>query len=136
MEPTRHISHPQPDGLSTDPTWVRAGEWLAAGVSDNDPVDVTIIGVPAHRTSLSPTGADRTPTAIRDALWRFSTYAATRQGDVHSASVLLSRQATYQFVLVEPPHQFSRRRTKRLIDGRGCCGGGGIETAGCGEPVP
>jgi formiminoglutamase len=82
MEPTTHVSHAAPKGLSTDPHWLRAGEWLAAGVTDNEPVDVTIIGVPTHRTSLSPTGADRTPGAIREAMWRYSTYAAGRQADL------------------------------------------------------
>jgi formiminoglutamase len=82
MEPTTHVSHTAPTGLSTDPNWLRAGEWLAAGVPDSNPVDVTMIGVPAHQTSLSPTGADRTPGAIRDAMWRYSTYAAGRQSDL------------------------------------------------------
>jgi len=84
MDPTRHVPHPAPDGLSGDPNWQRAGEWLASGVSDRDPVDVTVIGVPAHRTSLSRTGADRTPQAVRSALWRYSTHAPARQTDVAS----------------------------------------------------
>jgi formiminoglutamase len=82
MDPTTHVSHAAPKGLSADPQWLRAGEWLAAGVGDGDPVDVTIIGIPAHRTSLSPTGADRTPSALREAMWRYSTYAPTHQSDV------------------------------------------------------
>jgi formiminoglutamase len=56
-------------------------------VPDDDPVDVTVIGVPAHRTSLSPTGADRTPSAVRAALWRYSTHAPTRQTDIASLRV-------------------------------------------------
>jgi formiminoglutamase len=82
MDPTSHVSHAAPKGLSTDPLSLRAGEWLAAGVPDTDRVDVSIMGVPAHRTSLSPTGADRTPTAVREAMWRYSTYAPTRQSDL------------------------------------------------------
>ena len=82
MDPTRHVAHARPEGLSTDPHWLRAGEWVAAGVPDGGAVDVTLIGVPAHRTSLSPTGADRTPQAVREALWRYSTYAPTRQADL------------------------------------------------------
>jgi len=83
----RHISHASPDGLSSDSQWPRAGAWLAAGAPDGDPVDITVMGVPAHRTSLSPTGADRTPSAVRDALWRYSTHAPTRQVDVGSLRV-------------------------------------------------
>ena len=60
---------------------------MATGVPDSDPVDVTVVGVPAHRTSLSPTGAGRTPNAVRAALWRYSTHAPTRQVDVGSLRV-------------------------------------------------
>jgi formiminoglutamase len=59
--------------LSHDPLWPRAGGWpalaeLAAGAS----VDLAILGVPAWRTSLSPTNAHATPAAIRAALQRYS----------------------------------------------------------------
>jgi arginase family enzyme len=59
--------------LSHDPLWPRAGTWpplaeLAAGAS----VDLAILGVPAWRTSLSPTNAHATPAAIRVALQRYS----------------------------------------------------------------
>jgi formiminoglutamase len=55
--------------LSHDPSWPRAGGWPPLG---GDDVDVAILGVPAWRTSLSPTGAHTTPVAVRDALRRFS----------------------------------------------------------------
>lgn len=55
--------------LSNDALWPRAGGWPAP---DATPADVTIIGVPAWRTSLSPTGAHATPAAIREALRRYS----------------------------------------------------------------
>lgn len=54
--------------LSTDPLWPRAGDWPVP----SGPTDATLLGLPAHRTSLSPTGADATPAAIREALRRFS----------------------------------------------------------------
>lgn len=59
--------------LSHDPLWPRAGGWPAfdampAGVR----ADLAILGVPAFRTSLSPTNAHATPAAIRDALRRYS----------------------------------------------------------------
>ncbi len=54
--------------LSHDPLWPRAGGWPAPSGA----ADLTILGVPAHRTSLSPTGADATPAAIREALRRYS----------------------------------------------------------------
>ena len=55
--------------LSHDPLWPRAGSWPAP---DGDS-DAAIIGIPAWRTSLSPTGAHATPAAIREALRRYST---------------------------------------------------------------
>jgi len=55
--------------LSHDPSWPRAGDWPALPAGD---VDVALLGVPAWRTSLSPTGAHATPAAVRAALRRFS----------------------------------------------------------------
>ena len=59
--------------LSHDPLWPRAGAWPA--LSELEPgasVDLAILGVPAWRTSLSPTNAHATPAAIRAALQRYS----------------------------------------------------------------
>lgn len=56
--------------LSVDPLWPRAGDWPAPG--DVDTPDAVLLGVPAWRTSLSPTGAGETPGAVRDALRRYS----------------------------------------------------------------
>lgn len=54
--------------LSHDELWPRAGSWPAPeGRSD-----AAILGVPAWRTSLSPTGAHATPAAVREALKRYS----------------------------------------------------------------
>jgi formiminoglutamase len=56
-----------------DPRWPRAADWLVGNSAPGaGPVDVAVIGVPAHRTSLSPTRADTTPGAVREALRRFS----------------------------------------------------------------
>ncbi len=57
--------------LSHDDLWPRAGDWPALESYDGD-VDLTLLGVPAWRTSLSPTGAHATPAAVRDALRRYS----------------------------------------------------------------
>ncbi|MEV8213094.1 arginase family protein [Leifsonia sp. NPDC077715] len=58
--------------LSVDPLWPRAGGWDALGADD---VDLALVGIPTHETSLSPTGAHRTPAAVRDALRRYSAFA-------------------------------------------------------------
>ncbi|WGD37742.1 arginase family protein [Lysinibacter sp. HNR] len=64
--------------LSHDPLWPRTGSWPAPGsLPPEKRVDLAIIGVPTWRTSLSPTQAHTTPDAIRDALRRYSGYAAT-----------------------------------------------------------
>lgn len=55
--------------LSHDPLWPRAGSWAAF----NDTADAVLVGVPTWRTSLSPTGAHATPSAIREALPRYGT---------------------------------------------------------------
>ena len=57
--------------LAHDPLWPRAGGWPTADEVDG-PVDAVILGVPAWRTSLSPTGAHETPAAVREALRRYS----------------------------------------------------------------
>ncbi len=71
-------SDPFAPGLPFDPSWPRAGSWWAresADHGDDGPLDIAMIGVPAWRTSLSPTGAHATPAAVRAALQRFSTFA-------------------------------------------------------------
>jgi formiminoglutamase len=64
------VTSPPDPPLSVDPLWPRAGEWPRLG--DEAGWDAAVLGVPAFRTSLSPTGAHATPTAVRAALRRFS----------------------------------------------------------------
>ncbi|KDA05978.1 formimidoylglutamase [Microbacterium sp. CH12i] len=54
--------------LPHDPFWPRAGDWPAFDGN----ADAVLLGVPAWRTSLSPTGAHATPAAVRGALSRYS----------------------------------------------------------------
>jgi formiminoglutamase len=56
--------------LSHDPLWPRAGGWPAPDAVEGA-VDAALLGVPAWRTSLSPTGAHATPGAVREALERY-----------------------------------------------------------------
>jgi formiminoglutamase len=57
--------------LPSDDLWPRAGDWPALGALEGD-LDLVLLGVPAWRTSLSPTGAHATPAAVREALRRYS----------------------------------------------------------------
>ncbi|MBD3942487.1 arginase family protein [Microbacterium sp. NEAU-LLC] len=56
--------------LSHDELWPRAGAWPR--IDSGGGWDAVLLGVPAHRTSISPTGAHATPGAIREALRRYS----------------------------------------------------------------
>ena len=65
--------------MSEDALWPRAAHWLAAQNAEND---IALFGVPANQTSISPTGANQTPDAIRAALLRYSTYNWSHDIDV------------------------------------------------------
>ncbi len=56
--------------LPHDRLWPRASSVITA--HDGSGVDALIVGVPASATSISKTGADETPGAIREALARYS----------------------------------------------------------------
>ncbi|WP_158866491.1 arginase family protein [Leifsonia sp. AG29] len=58
--------------LSVDPLWPRAGSWPA--LEPGESADLALLGIPTHETSLSPTGADATPAAVREALRRYSDF--------------------------------------------------------------
>lgn len=76
--------------MSRDPRWPRASDWLAASDSPNGVppvVDMAVLGVPAWRTSLSPTRADTTPPAVRAALARFGTWVGSAGVDLSEVSV-------------------------------------------------
>lgn len=72
--------------MTDDPRWPRASAWLADS-QDEGPVDLTVLGVPASRTSISATHAHLTPAAIREALARYSTYSWTHDVDVADLAV-------------------------------------------------
>ena len=69
--------------LPDDPLWPRASAWLRAA-DDAVGADIALLGVPAHKSSITPTGAHMTPTAVREALARYSTWAASTDVDVAS----------------------------------------------------
>lgn len=62
-----------------DALWPRASAWLA---SNSASPALQVVGVPAHKTSISPTNAHLTPDAIREALSRYSTYSHTLDVDL------------------------------------------------------
>jgi arginase family enzyme len=70
--------------LKEDANWPRASAWLRP--DDGAKADISIFGVPANTTSISPTGANKTPAAIREALVRYSL-----QGSTGSLETLVAR---------------------------------------------
>jgi formiminoglutamase len=77
--------------MTEDPSWPRASSWLSAEVdatSAGQVADLAVIGVPAYRTSISPTGAHATPAAVRGALARYSTWSWAHAIDVTTVVAL------------------------------------------------
>lgn len=71
-----------PASYSNDPLWPRAATWPVRTDDALAEGDLALLGVPAHATSLSPTGAHATPAAVREALMRYSTYSTGHATDV------------------------------------------------------
>ena len=65
--------------LPHDPKWARAHTLFS---TSNSSADVALIGVPAHESSISATNAHLTPTAIRSALTRYSTFSTSADIDL------------------------------------------------------
>lgn len=65
-----------------DPRWPRASSLISHEISD-----IAIIDIPAYKTAISKTGADKTPKAIREALKGYSTFSYTTQGDLGHLSI-------------------------------------------------
>ena len=70
--------------LPYDPKWPRAGHWIE---SANANAELELVGVQANKTSISPTNANQTPDAVRDALLRYSTYHLELDLDVRDLKV-------------------------------------------------
>lgn len=66
--------------MTEDPNWPRAAHWLAGGTHEG--ARFSVVGVPAHETSISATNAHTTPTAVRAALSRYSTYSTRLDRDL------------------------------------------------------
>jgi formiminoglutamase len=62
--------------LHNDPNWLRAGNWFEQKNSEDKYFDISLIGVGASKSAITPNAAHTTPNAIRQALLRYSTYNA------------------------------------------------------------
>jgi formiminoglutamase len=72
-------------GLSKDEKWPRASTLFDSSLNN---ADFALLGIPAHKTSLSPTSSHLTPAAVRDALARYSTFAESTDTDLRSVSMI------------------------------------------------
>lgn len=71
-------------GLSKDEKWPRASTLFNNSLKN---ADFALLGIPAHKTSLSSTSAHLTPAAVREALARYSTFAESTNTDLRSVSM-------------------------------------------------
>jgi len=71
--------------LSHDENWPRADALFTAGLNASD---FALIGIPAHKSSLSPTSANLSPAAIREALARYSTFAGSTKTDLSKLAMV------------------------------------------------
>jgi arginase family enzyme len=90
-----------------DELWPRASAWLRSAEPGRN-VDLGLMGIPAHLTSISTTNAHTTPAAIRAALQRYSTYNWTTETDV--------AQLSFEDFgdVVEPDSEAGEARTSQL----------------------
>ena len=64
-----------------DPDWPRASQWLHdGGATDAGAPLLAVLGAPLSQASISPSRADTTPAALRQALRRYATLAALPDG--------------------------------------------------------
>lgn len=70
--------------LKEDAAWPRAAAWLKADAGAK--ADLALLGVPANLTSISATGANATPDAIRQALLRYSLQSSA--GSIEAISAI------------------------------------------------
>jgi len=87
-----------------DELWPRAANWLLPG---QDNCDLAVLGVPAHKTSISETSAHQTPQAIRAALTRYS--LTSTNGSIGSLKALDFGD------VIDPDSPEGELRTKDLV---------------------
>lgn len=71
-------------GLSKDEKWPRANTLFDNNLES---ADFALLGIPAHKTSLSATSANLTPAAVREALARYSTFVGSTNSDLRTLSM-------------------------------------------------
>lgn len=70
--------------MPKDPLWPSAGDWLAGRHAPYAQRKLAVLGVPAAVGSITPGRCDLAPAAVREALYRFSTYDLEHGDDLES----------------------------------------------------
>ena len=68
--------------MADDPRWPRASTLITHEISD-----IAIIDIPAFKTAITKTGADKTPKAIREALKGYSTFSYSTNSDIGKLTI-------------------------------------------------
>lgn len=69
--------------LPSDRLWPRANSLFKPNLKK---ADIALVGVPAHKSSISPTSANLTPKAIRQALEKYSIFSGSKEIDLRGLS--------------------------------------------------
>jgi formiminoglutamase len=72
----------------SDPLWPRASEWLAGRYAPYAQRKLAVLGVPSTLGSITPGRCDLAPAAVREALYRFSTYDLDTGDDLESVAAI------------------------------------------------
>ena len=105
-------------GLSHDPNWLRAGNWF----TKTDYADFAILGVGASKSALTPNRAHKTPDAIREALFKYSTYSASQNIDLASELAAgdlgdVRKPDDQEFAITQLTEFYNRAKTLVLLGG-------------------
>lgn len=102
--------------LSNDPLWPRAGDWPAPeSLAPEASARLALLGVPAWRTSLSPTDAHTTPAAVRQALRRYSPALVPSRQEGRDAVDLGEQAVVDAGDIVEPDGPEGEARTRARV---------------------
>ena len=93
--------------LPSDRLWPRANSLFKPNLKK---ADIALVGVPAHKSSISPTSAHLTPKAIREALAKYSTYAGSKDIDLRGLTF------TDLGDVVNPDGQDGKKRVAKKLE--------------------
>ena len=93
--------------LPSDRLWPRANSLFKPNLKK---ADIALVGVPAHKSSISPTSANLTPKAIRQALEKYSTFSGSKEIDLRGLSF------TDLGDVINPDGQDGKRRVAKKLE--------------------